>query len=65
MIFAPFIGANLHRIGRKNAIIIGYSFCIFAIVVFGLISYLPKGPKVTVINEQGETYEKQLEGPNE
>lgn len=42
LIAAPFVGANLGRIGRKTTIIIGYLLIIVATVGFGLLSFIPK-----------------------
>jgi hypothetical protein len=40
LIFAPIIGGNLLKIGRKTALIAGYSLTIAATMGFGLIVYV-------------------------
>ena len=40
LIFAPIIGANLQKIGRKTAIIAGYGMIVGATVGFGLLVYI-------------------------
>ncbi len=40
LIFAPIIGANLQRMGRKTSIIIGYGFIVLATIGFGSIVYV-------------------------
>ena len=40
MIFAPIIGGNLQKIGRKTSIITGYSFIVMATIGFGTLVYI-------------------------
>jgi hypothetical protein len=40
LIFAPIVGGNLQRIGRKTSIIIGYAFIVMASVGYGLLVYI-------------------------
>jgi len=42
LLFAPVVGMNLDRVGRKNMIMMGTTICILATLSFGLSSHLPK-----------------------
>jgi MFS family permease len=48
---------NLHRIGRKNSILIGYTCCASATLGFGLISLIPRGD-TTKRNEYNDSQSK-------
>jgi|APCry1669189034_1035192.scaffolds.fasta_scaffold144751_1 hypothetical protein len=40
LIFAPLIGGNLQKFGRKNAIATGYGIIVIGTVGYGLIVYV-------------------------
>jgi hypothetical protein len=40
LIFAPIIGANLQRLGRKTSILTGYGFIVLATIGFGTLVYI-------------------------
>ena len=40
LILSPFIGSSMHKVGRKNYIIIGFLFMIFSTVGFGALDFV-------------------------